>query len=315
VAVDILSYLSSISDSANIFPSILTSIGEIIKSIISFPAVALLVIILWGKNIKSLLKELEKNINQGTVHALSVSGVNIEFNEAAFNNPQIIGAISIDSNEDLDFLRKRKQVLEVDLSKIQTIANLYFSIKHLYKFKGLKFLVFTTEFGVLLRTMEVEEFLAVFEQKCPIYSQAYERAYAKILISLANIPDEKLDESLSCGEHDLVNKRKDILVPSQSFNKYKEILAKSGINLKEEFTTHNLKEISKKSDTVINQILNLKEGKCNKCISAQDLFEVLNFESDYIPVIVQGQYRGVVTKSYIVQSVIENMLKEENTES
>lgn len=306
---------SLIPDIVNLFPSTLTSIGEIIKSIVSFPAVALLVIILWGKDIKNLLKELEKKINQGTVHALSVSSFNIEFNEAAINNPQIIGAISIDSNEDLDFLRKRKQVLEVDLSKKQTIANLYFSIRHLYKFKGLKFLVFTTEYGILLRTMEVEEFLTVFEQKCPIYYQAYEQAYAKILFDLANIPDEKLDESLSCGEHDLVNREKVILVPSQSFNKYKEILANSGKNLKEEFTIHTLKEVSNKSDTIINQTLNLKEAKCNKCISAKDLYDALNFESDYIPVIIQGQYRGVVTKSYIVQSIIENMLKEENTES
>ena len=88
---------SLIPDIVNLFPNTLTSIGEIIKSIISFPAVALLVIILWGKDIKNLLKELGEKINQGTVHALSVSSFNIEFNEASINNPQIIGAISINS--------------------------------------------------------------------------------------------------------------------------------------------------------------------------------------------------------------------------
>ena len=305
---------------------LLTSIGSFITAslpnIISFPTVALIIIIFWRKNITCLMGEIEKKLKQGTVHSLSISGINIEFSEAEFNNPGIIESISLDSNEDLDFLRKRKKVLKIDLSKKQTTANLYYSIKHLYKFKGLKLLVFTIENEMFLRTMEVEEFLAEFEQQNLTYLQAYEQAYAKILVGLANVTEEKLKESSLYREQNQSHCDEDmnqshcngdILLPRKSFHKYKEILENLGKNSTEEFTSKNLQDISKNSkEKIPTQTLHLKEETCKECLSAKDLLEALNFNSDFIPVTEQGQYRGVVEKSYIVQLIIENLLKGDN---
>jgi|GEM_PF-1964811 len=287
---------------SNVTSSVIESVPPTISAILSFPVILLIAIILWRKEIKCLILSIITKLEHGEIHSLSLSSIKIEFSEAIQDNSIILESIPFD-NENLDFLKKRRKVLEVELSKEQnnstSYAKLYYSVKYLYNSKGLKVLVFTNE-KKFIGTTDVEEFLSYFEKEKPIYLQAYEQAYAKFLCELANKIEGKPIPSYSSKES----------YPRKSFKKYEELIKKLGPSKDESFTEKTLERLREGSPKILNEKdLQLTEEGNKKYFSTEDLLKALNFESDFIPITNNDKYCGIVEKSYIVQLIIENLLK------
>jgi hypothetical protein len=262
------------------------------SALFSFPTIILIIIIIGRKHIAEIWTLLKSSIEKGWVRSVKIGKFfqiewsnleNYQLTEIKSPNLENLDTFSKSTYHELPMIiekafteKKYSKILSVNLRERIGSAPLYLYVRRLNNYFDLKVIVFM-ENKKLVGLIGVKELIYYLEKKFPAYNKAYKYAI--------NISDE-----LNLNE--LIELEKGIIDKFRSYRGESVIL-----------------DISYIKD-LFGSTLFMESFKMKQKMSKTDLTLLARFNYDFIPIIINNKYMGVLEKQRLIQEILINFVNE-----